>query len=90
MLVISCINFRKNILHINVFIPILKVAGKSFLLVYYKTIVIFSELNRQIQDLFHVFVNTFEIAGFLLFLIHLQFPFLSFFSLNIGHSYRYA
>ena len=27
ILVISCINFRKNILHINIFIPILKVAS---------------------------------------------------------------
>ena len=28
------INFRKNVLHINIFISILKVAGKNFWLVY--------------------------------------------------------
>ena len=41
MLLTSCINFHKNVLHIKVFIPILKVAGQNFWIVYFYWINLF-------------------------------------------------
>ena len=46
MLVTSCSNFYKNILHVNIFILILKVAGYNFWLVYNYVDDVFAECNK--------------------------------------------